>query len=205
MERDRSQLLEMTTYATSAAAALADLHDEWSALQQAIGSGAARMQAKSETLRTLAGDMERAVDEHLSLTPDSPGDSRLASSLQLATQRRAAPANAGLALQARVASPGRDVRAHAGHARRRARRNDSLAVPRWAAMVGYGLVGAAVAVLLFISVRDLLPARESIVVESVTVEPADALAAGEHGNPVPQEQQSDVARERAALDASPAE
>ena len=72
-------------------------------------------------------------------------------------------------------------------------------------MLGYGLVGAAVAVLLFMSVRDMLPARESVVVESAPVAAPEGHAVSEPVDSAEEERQSDVAKERAALDALPEE
>jgi len=202
IERDRSQLVEMTRYATSAAATLDDLHDEWSQLQQAIGDGAARVLAKSDALRKLAGEMERAVEEHLSLSPHGEGDYRVDQRPELAT--RPSPLSAGISIQSRTSSS-RAMRTGAAHARHRARRKDAVAVPRWAAVLGYGLVGVAVAVLLFISVRDMLPARESVLVESAPVVAPEGHAVSEPVDSAEQERQSDVAKERAALDALPEE
>jgi hypothetical protein len=200
IERDRSQLLEMSKYAAAAAAALDELHHEWSALQQALGNGAARVLGKSEALHKLAGDMERAVEEHLSLT-DSPRDFRVDGPTALATQERHAPSNARLSLQARSSSAARAMRASVVDARRRARRNEAIGLPRWVAVLGYGLVGAAVALLLFVSVRDMLPARQSVLVESPVALPADGL--GSEDGDAAQPQANDVAKERAALDAAP--
>ncbi len=204
MERDRSQLLEMTRYATSAAATVNDLHGEWASLQEAVGGAAARVLAKSEALRKLAGDLERAVDDHLSLGPDPHRDRGADTALSMAVARRALPATAGRAIPGRAASP-RDLRASAAHGRRRARRNDAVAVPRWAAMLGYGLVGVAIAALLFISVRDMLPAPESVVAESPLSESPQTHPVSEQGLSTSPPHESDVARERAALDALPAE
>ena len=106
--------------------------------------------------------------------------------------------------QGRAASA-RDLRGSASQSRRRARRNDAAAVPRWAAVLGYGLVGVAVAALLFISVRDLLPGHESVVVESLPGELPAAYPVNEQGDATNPREQSDVARERAALDALPQE
>ncbi len=200
LERDREQLVAMTKYATFAAATVEELQGEWASLQQAIGGGAARMLAKGEALRKLAGDLERAVDEHLALTPGSAAEHRPDGALPITTSRRTAAATAGMAAHGRAAVP-RDLRGSASQSRRRARRNDAVAMPRWAAMLGYGLVGVAVAALVFISVRDLLPGHESVVVESLPAELPEAYPVSEQEH----EQQSDVARERAALDALPDE
>ena len=204
LDRDRHQLIEMTRYATSAAAAVEELHGEWASLQQAIGGGAARMLAKSEALRKLAGDFERAVDEHLALTPGSPAKHGPDGELPITTSRRPAAASAGMSAHGRAASP-RDLRGSASQSRRRARRKDAAGVPRWAAMLGYGLVGVAVAALVFISVRDLLPGEESVVVESLPSELPEAYSVSEQRDATSPQQQSDVARERAALDALPEE
>jgi hypothetical protein len=75
-------------------------------------------------------------------------------------------------------------------------------MPRWATMLGYGLVGIAVAVLLFVSVRDRLPASQSVVVESVPAVAPEGNAGSEQQESAQQEQ-NDVARQRAALDALP--
>ncbi len=202
MERDRSQLIEMTRYATSAATTVDDLQAEWASLQEAIGSGAARVLAKGEALRKLAADLERAVDDHLALNSDSQAEHRIDGVAPLATSRRPVAASAAVSSHGRIASP-RDLRAGASQARRRARRNDAVAVPRWAAMLGYGLVGVAVAGLLFVSVRDLLPGDESVVVESLPSESPEAYPVSEQADRT--KHQSDVARERAALDALPEE
>ena len=69
-------------------------------------------------------------------------------------------------------------------------------------MLGYGLVGAAVALLLFVSVREILPARQSVLVESVPVAPPEDQPGSEDGNSA-EPQPNDVAKERAALDAVP--
>jgi hypothetical protein len=202
IERDRSQLLEMTKYAAAAATTIDDLHDEWSSLQQAIGNGAARVLAKSEALHKLAGEMERAVEEHLSLTAHAPGDYHVDGPAALAIHGRPAPANAGMSIQGRTSSATRALRASAVRGRGRARRNEAVGLPRWAAVLGYGLVGAAVALLLFVGVREMLPARQSVLVESVPVASPEDQPGREDGNSA-EPQPNDVAKERAALDAVP--
>jgi hypothetical protein len=201
LDRDRSQLLELTKHAASASATIDELHNEWSSLQQTIGNGAARVLERSEALRRLAGAMERAVEEHLSLTPHARSGYRADGLAEPSATRGSAPADAGIRIKGRAALPSRDLRSAAGHARRRVRR-DEASLPRWATMLGYGLVGVAIAVLLFVSVRDHLPAGQNVLVESVpVVAPEDSLD-GEQQQAV-QQQQNDVASQRAALDASP--
>jgi hypothetical protein len=196
LERDRSQLLELTKFVAAASATIEQLQIEWSSLQQAIGNGASRVLEKSEALRRLAGDLDRAVEDHLSLAHSSRGG--YADGAPEATApRRPVPSSAGIFLQSRAAAPSRDLRSAAQHARRRARR-EPVALPRWVSMLGYGLVGVAIVVLLAVSVRDWLPTRESVVAEPVpVVAPEDALDGAQ------EQQASDVARQRAALDASP--
>jgi hypothetical protein len=202
MEKDRGQVLELTKYATSAAATLGDLQNEWSSLEEAIGSGAARVLAKSEALRKLAGDMERAVEEHLSLNVQSPGEYRLDGPAEdLPTEGRLGPTPPGIVIQGRAQSASRDMRGTA-YARRRPRRGEPVRLPRWVAVLGYGLVGVALAFLLVVAGREMWPA-ESTVLESAPVgSPAgESVSEKSAGQP----QQSDVARERAALDALPEE
>jgi hypothetical protein len=201
LERDRSQLLELTKYAASASDAIDELQNEWSSLQQAIGTGAARVLERGEALRTLAGDMERAVAEHLSLTPHARGGYGVDSATPSTAARRPAASDAGMFPSGRAASTSRDSRAAASYARRRARR-DEVSLPRWATMLGYGLVGVAVAVLLFVSVRDWLPAGQSVVVESEVIAPP-AADTGTQQPESAQQQPNDVARQRAALDTLP--
>lgn len=199
LERDRTELVELTKQAAAAAATIDELQDEWASWQQAIGDGAARVLVKGQALRGLADDLERAVEQHLSLVPRAHGVQRGDDAAQATSERRPAPSTAGIALQGRSSAPRRDLRAGAVHARRRVRR-DGAGVPRWAAVLGYGLVGVAVALLLFTSLRDRLPMRDSVVAESVPVLAPDASAGNEQ---TAQPQPSDVARERAALDALP--
>jgi hypothetical protein len=198
----RAHLQQTVQRATAATETLLELQREWAALEGV----AERLLTKGETFQHLTLEMERGVNEDRALEAAPAGRGRAAGT-------RAASGRAALyereqpsAAASRIASPRAGAGRHAAYRRSGAPQSRSWGPGRsWARVLALVGTGGAIAVAAIFAAQRWLPTRaHDPEPQQVVVAPeqhdADADAEQEGAQPP-----SDVAKERAALDALPNE
>ena len=209
-DRARAQVQETVRQNATAAALLAELQSEWLSLQATITDGASEIIRKGQVLQRAVGDVERAVERDRHLHPaaenyagrleggptvDPDGGRNLEAT---------AMGHYGPAIGARAAPFSRN-RGPLARGRLQARGKRSLRSRRWAGVLA-GLIGVGIAVLVVFALRQLLPSSTSTLTETTTeptsVPSPTTLPEGEAAHDA-EPPRTDVASERAALDAAP--
>jgi hypothetical protein len=200
LDLDRARAQQATQRATAASQALLALQQEWAELEET----AERLLAKGAAFQNLTLEMERGVKRDAALggargaRAEGQQGAQLLDGADLASHGRAQyQASAGF----RAASP----RGRSGFdARRRTSAQQRHWVPRpaWTRLAGLVLTGGVVAaVVIFAAQKWWRPAEEAVVAAPpVVIEPEHEHGEQEQAQKPPE---SDVARERAALDALP--
>jgi hypothetical protein len=193
LDLDRARAQQATQRATAAAQALLELQHEWAALE----ATAHRLLAKGEAFQHQTLELERGAKRDVAL--DAPRDGSVDSQPGAPALDTSAHGPYGRAQGAgfRVASP----RGRAGHdVRRRSSSQQRHWVPRsrWMRVPALVVTGIAVAIVAIFAYQRLRPSEHSLV---AAPPPEGVVESSQPDNePAPKPPESDVVRERAALD-----
>jgi len=205
LDLQRAEVQQLARATSTAAEGLAGVREEWAALQAA----AERLLAKMDALKRLTTDIDDSVERNRLLgAEDAPtggangdGGASAAADAGRASYERYYHKGAAGSTAAPLAS-----RARSGHQRIRARGSREqrhwVRGPRWVSASVMVVVGALLAVGGFVALQKF---RASEAAQDAVSAPAVVEAEQGEDQRALEQPPNDVARERAALDASPEE
>jgi hypothetical protein len=205
LDLQRAEVQQLARATSTAAEGLADVRQEWAALQ----SAAERLLSKMDALKRLTTEIDDSVKRNLSLgAEDAPaggadgnGSASAADAGRAAYERsyhKSAVGSAAVPFGSRARSGQQRVRARGAREQRHWVRGS-----RWVSASVMVVVGALLAVGGFVALQKL---RVSEVAQDAAPAPAVVVEADQpEGEQALEQPPNDVAKERAALDASPEE